>query len=180
MLCDFGHGSGVLALAAAALGGASGARARGADIEPSAVHAARENAAASGLEERCSFVLPPASFLRADLDFASRFGDYRAYPPADIMEEPAAQYDIVVANILPGPLRTLAPTLAALLRAGGRLAVTGCQEFQVEPLLDVYAAHGVRLRPLLRDSTAGKWVLLDGVKLGVQGGGGVELASGAG
>ena len=163
-VCDFGHGSGVLALAAVALGEGCGTRATGVDIEPSSVAGARENASASGgeLASRCQFVLPPASFLTKDLDFSARFGDWRSYPAADILPEPAHQFDIVVANILPGPLTALAPTLAALLKPGGVLAITGCQSFQVAHLMTVYASAGVPLRPLLRDDTGGKWVLLVG------------------
>ena len=56
-LCDFGCGSGVLALAATAL--VPGATACGVDIEPSSVACSRANALASGLSSRCTFHLPP-------------------------------------------------------------------------------------------------------------------------
>lgn len=158
-LCDFGHGSGILALAAAALGCTS---CIGVDIEPTAVVGARENALASELSARCRFVLPPASFLEKDVDFGARFGDYRTYD--DLMDEPAGHFDIVLANILPGPLTQLAPTLLALLKPGGRLAIAGCQEYQVKQLQDVYRAAGLSLEAKLREYVGGKWVLLEGIK----------------
>jgi ribosomal protein L11 methyltransferase len=108
-------------------------------------------------------VLPPASFLAKDVDFGARFGDYRTYD--DVMEEPTEQFDIVVANILPGPLTQLAPTLLALLKPGGRLAIAGCQEHQVTQLQDVYRAVGLPLETRLKEHVGGKWVLLEGTKL---------------
>eukprot|EP00966_Prymnesium_polylepis_P053191 1230795-Prymnesium_polylepis.2 len=76
------------------------------------------------------------------------------------MAEPKAEYDIVVANILPGPLKMLATTLVALLRPNGLLAITGCQEHQWATLCDTYAAGGHPLAPVMREAAGGKWVLL--------------------
>jgi ribosomal protein L11 methylase PrmA len=158
-LCDFGCGSGVLALAATAL--LPGVRACGVDIEPPALVAARANAVANGVATRCTFHLPPSSFLEHDLDFFARFGDPRSERyAADCLAPDAGPFDVVVANILPGPLARLAPTLCRMLRPGGLLALAGCQAHQVAPLIARYAEFDVALRPVATDNTGGEWVLL--------------------
>jgi len=93
---DYGCGSGVLALAAARLG----ARAVHAfDIDPQALIATRDNAAANGL---------------ADLIHVHQHAD--ALPP---------QAGVVLANILAGTLVELAPRLCGHLAADGRLVLAG-------------------------------------------------------
>jgi len=134
-LCDFGCGSGVLSLAATAL--VPSATACGVDIEPNSVRCSRVNAHANGLESRCTFHLPPASFLEHDLDFFARFGHHRDHA-AELLPEGAGGFHVVVANILPGPLARLAPTLLHLLAPGGLLALAGCQSHQVQELVDRY------------------------------------------
>ena len=51
----------------------------------------------------------------------------------------AEQFDVVVANILTNPLCVLAPALAAHVRPGGRLVLSGILETQVEQLQAAYA-----------------------------------------
>jgi len=93
---DYGCGSGVLGLAAAKLGAA---RIVGWDIDPQARLATRENAMRNGVEDRL-VVAESAAAL------------------------PAA-VDLLLANILAGPLVALAPRFAALVRAGGELLLSG-------------------------------------------------------
>ncbi|WP_134593761.1 50S ribosomal protein L11 methyltransferase, partial [Pseudomonas aeruginosa] len=90
---DFGCGSGILAIAALLLGAE---RAVGTDIDPQALEASRDNASRNGIE--------PARFP--------------VYLPADL---PQRQADVLVANILAGPLVSLAPQLTGLVRPGGLL-----------------------------------------------------------
>jgi ribosomal protein L11 methyltransferase len=112
---DFGCGSGVLAVAAAQLGAAS---VEAHDIDPQALLATRENAAVNGVAARVAVV--------ADAD------DLR----------PGA--DLVLANILSGPLVALAPRLAGLLAPGGTLVLAGLLDEQAPEVVAAYAP-GLRL-----------------------------------
>lgn len=67
-------------------------------------------------------------------------------------------FDVVVANILANTLVALAPTLAAALRAGGRIALSGVLPEQGDEVAACYAGHGIRLERGERDG----WLLLHG------------------
>jgi len=129
---DFGCGSGILGIAALLLGAAS---ARGTDIDPQALEASRDNAGRNG--------------LAADA--------FPVYLPADLPQEPA---DVVVANILAGPLVELAPTITALVKKGGRLALSGILAEQADEVRSAYQAA------FDLDPTAEKdgWVRISGVR----------------
>lgn len=105
---DYGCGSGILAIAAARLGAGD---VIGVDIDPDAVRAARDNAAANRVNAR---------FAAADAPLP---------PPADL----------VVANILASPLKVLAPLLAAQTRPGGRIMLAGLLDAQAGEVADAYA-----------------------------------------
>lgn len=108
---DFGCGSGVLAIGALLLGAQS---ALGVDTDPQALVASRSNANCNRInDQRLQLVLPQS------LD-----GRERA--------------DIVVANILAGPLCELASTLCAQLRPHGMLILSGILREQVVMLQDSY------------------------------------------
>ena len=108
---DFGCGSGILAIAALLLGAK---RALGTDIDPQALEASRDNATRNGID--------PALFP--------------VYLPTDL---PAGQADVVVANILAGPLVSLAGQLTSLVKPGGRLALSGILAEQAEEVRAAYA-----------------------------------------
>ena len=61
----------------------------------------------------------------------------RAMLPDDLTP---ATYDLVISNILAQPLIVLAPLLAARVKRGGRLALSGVLESQAGELADAYAA----------------------------------------
>ncbi len=104
---DYGCGSGILAIGAA-LHGAQGVEA--VDIDPAAVQATLDNAAANHVS------------LQAGLpDLANG-----AYP-------------LVLANILATPLKLLAPLLCGHVRCGGDLVLAGILERQADELIDAYA-----------------------------------------
>jgi ribosomal protein L11 methyltransferase len=107
---DYGCGSGVLALAAAKLGAAE---VHCFDIDPQALCAARENAAANGLTAEV-WVHEHAGTL----------------PPAA---------DVLLANILSGPLCALAPRFASLLRPGGQIVLAGLMQHEVGDVTGAYA-----------------------------------------
>ncbi len=107
-LLDYGCGSGILAIAAARLGAS---RVVGTDVDPQALAASHENAAANRVRAR--FVAPD------DLG--------------------PGTFGVVVANILANPLRLLAPAIAARVAAGGRLALSGILEAQADDVIAAYA-----------------------------------------
>lgn len=127
---DYGCGSGILAIAALKLGAAL---ALGVDNDPQALMATGNNRAMNGIEE---------SLLPVSL-------------PGEHDLSPA---DIVVANILSGPLQSLMPTLAALVRPGGRLLLSGVLSGQTEPLLKRYALHFDMQPPRQQD----EWICVSG------------------
>ncbi len=73
---------------------------------------------------------------------------------------PPTAFDVVIANILTNPLKVLAPVLAAHVRAGGRLTLSGILDSQAVEVIAAYA-------PLLKLDvwrSEGGWVCLTGVK----------------
>lgn len=108
---DFGCGSGILAIAALKLGAA---KAIGIDIDPQAIQASRDNAERNGVSDRLEL-----------------------YLPKDQPEEMKA--DVVVANILAGPLRELAPLISVLPVSGGLLGLSGILASRAESVCEAYA-----------------------------------------
>lgn len=108
---DFGCGSGILAIAALKLGAA---RAVGIDIDPQAIQASRDNAQRNGVADRLELYLSHEK-------------------PCDLSA------DVVVANILAGPLRELAPLISTLPRPGGYLGLSGILASQAENVEAAYA-----------------------------------------
>ena len=133
-LLDFGCGSGILAIAGLLLGAA---HAVGTDIDTQALEASRDNAQRNGIAEE-------------------RFA---LYLPEHLPQEPA---DVVVANILAGPLVSLAPQIIALVKPAGRLALSGVLAEQAEEVRAAYA-DAFELDP-----TAEKdgWVRISGTRRG--------------
>ena len=108
---DFGCGSGILAIAALKLGAA---KAIGIDIDPQAIQASRDNAQRNGVSERLELYLP--------------------------QDQPESmKADVVVANILAGPLRELAPLISVLPVSGGLLGLSGILASQAESVCEAYA-----------------------------------------
>lgn len=120
---DYGTGSGILALAALKLGAAA---AWGTDIEPQALEAARDNARLNGLEHAFRLVSPDSLPLEL-------------------------QVDVVIANIVAGPLVALAPRFAALSRAGSRIVLSGILERQIDEVECAYAPDYERFEVASRD-----------------------------
>jgi ribosomal protein L11 methyltransferase len=113
-LLDLGCGSGILALAAAKLGAA---RVLALDIDPNAVRAARENAAANAVA-----------------------------PVVDVREETLGDgetFDLVVANISGLTLERLAPAIAGSINPAGVLITSGFLEDAVGGLTQAYDAAGL-------------------------------------
>ncbi len=106
---DYGCGSGILAIAAARLDAGS---VLAMDIDPQALIAACENAGRNGVADRIAVTGDPQ--LAAD------------------------SADVLLANILAGPLVGLAPRFAQAVRPGGRLALSGLLLEQAETVTAAY------------------------------------------
>ena len=132
---DYGCGSGILAIAALKLGAS---KALGVDNDPQALAASRDNAARNQIStDQFDVVMPEDDMLLAWSNAAS----------------------VVVANILAGPLLSLAHDLIELTAPGGRLLLTGVLEEQAAKLIEHY--EHVSLDVIDRRDG---WVLLSGVK----------------
>jgi ribosomal protein L11 methyltransferase len=106
---DFGCGSGILSLAALKLGAK---KVIGIDIDPQALQASKANAERNGVDDRLELFLPK--------------------------DQPKLVADVVVANILAGPLRELAPTIMQFVAPNGLLALSGILEEQAKELQIIY------------------------------------------
>ncbi|HEX9646992.1 MAG TPA: 50S ribosomal protein L11 methyltransferase, partial [Alphaproteobacteria bacterium] len=119
---DLGTGSGVLAMAMARLWRVA---VLAVDVDPIAVRAARANARRNRLGPWIEAVV--AGGLRA---------------PAVRRRAP---FDLVVANILAGPLARMAPDLARRLAPGGIAVLSGLLADQQAGVAAAYRAQGLRL-----------------------------------
>jgi ribosomal protein L11 methyltransferase len=125
-LADIGTGTGLLAFAAMRLWPA--ARAIASDIDPVAVAVAAENAAVNAI---------PIGRARGQLELAVAAG--MDHPRL----EDRAPYDLLIANILAGPLIELAPSLAGALAPGGRLILAGLLDHQAGAVAAAYRRRGM-------------------------------------
>jgi len=107
---DYGCGSGVLALAAVKLGAQS---ADCFDIDPQALLATKDNAEDNGVADRVHI-----------------------HSAAQTLPVGA---DVLLANILSGPLCELAPRFASLVRSGGYVVLAGLMEHEAADVTRAYA-----------------------------------------
>ncbi|WP_086930948.1 50S ribosomal protein L11 methyltransferase [Agarilytica rhodophyticola] len=110
---DYGCGSGILGIAALLHGAKS---VTGIDIDPQALIASQENAKRNNLDKEL---------------FPVYFPD----------KCPTEKTDIVLANILAGPLVELAPALVSLLKTGGKICLSGILKSQQQAIIDTYSHH---------------------------------------
>lgn len=129
---DFGCGSGILAIAALKLGAKA---AIGIDIDPQAILASRNNAEANGVADKLQL------FLAKD-------------QPQNL------QADVVVANILAGPLKELAPQIITLVKPQGDLGLSGILATQAESVCEAYQT-AFALDPVVEKE---EWCRITGVK----------------
>jgi len=108
---DYGCGSGVLALAALRLGARS---ASCFDIDSQALIATRDNADANGLSSRLRLCDSTGAIARGA--------------------------DLLLANILSGPLEALAPAFADILQASGSVVLSGLMEREAAEVTRAYQA----------------------------------------
>ena len=129
---DYGCGSGILAIAAALLGADT---VLAVDNDPQALVATLDNAKRNRVENRISAYLPK--------------------------EAPVESADLLLANILAGPLIELAPTLAPRVRPGGSLVLSGILPEQAMTVLETYQEWFEMDEPAELDG----WIRLSGKRL---------------
>jgi len=129
---DYGCGSGVLAIAAALLGAQ---QVLAIDNDPQAIRATINNRNANGISDQ----------------------QLSAHLPG---EHPRQAADILLANILCGPLQSLTPILAGLVQAGGQIILSGVLSEQTEALIHSYHEYFVMQDPVHE----GEWVSVVGVR----------------
>ena len=127
-VADIGTGTGLLAFAALALW--PGAKCIATDIDPVAVDVARDNAAINAVK---------LGHGAGELLLAV----------ADGMDSPMlaarAPFDLVVANILAGPLIELAMDFTKSLAPGGTIVLAGLLDTQADGVAAAYEAQGLRV-----------------------------------
>ena len=126
-MIDVGTGTGVLAIALAK-------RTRtpviASDIDPISVTTTIENAAHNGV--RNNIVALEASGVN------------------HLTIQQNAPYDLVVANILAGPLMALAPSMARIAAKGATVILSGILQHQARGVVNAYARQGMVLREKLQ------------------------------
>jgi ribosomal protein L11 methyltransferase len=128
---DYGCGSGILGIAALLLGAKEVC---GVDIDPQALIATKDNATRNGLHTN----------------------QFPVYLPK---EAPTlAQVDLVIANILAGPLVELAETLLKHLNIGGQICLSGILAEQANAVRQAYS-HRIQFEPIAQKEG---WVRLNG------------------
>ncbi|WP_333570956.1 50S ribosomal protein L11 methyltransferase [Sphingomonas sp.] len=133
-IIDVGTGTGLLAFAGAHLWPEAAVMAT--DIDPAAVDVTRENAVANGIE---GVDLIVADGALSDAITAR------------------APYDLVIANILAGPLVSMAPELAAIAAPDATIVLAGLLETQRPQVVEAFEGCGCTLEAIDR---RGDWTIL--------------------
>lgn len=130
-MLDIGTGSGILALAARALGAE---RALGLDYDPDAIKSAEEN-------------LPLNPYL-----------DHVSFAVFDLTHQPLPQADVVTANLTGALLCRTAPLLWQSVAAGGVLILSGILDVERDAVVDAF--RGLPLAPAPTEAREDEWVAL--------------------
>ncbi len=143
-VADIGTGTGLLAFAALHLWPRTFALAS--DIDPVSIDVAEDNAKANGVALGRS---------KGQLVLCAAPGTDHA------LIRRRAPYDLLIANILAGPLIELAPSFASVMAEGGTLILAGLLDHQAETVASAYRGFGFRLAAQ-RDN--GDWPCLTLIK----------------
>jgi ribosomal protein L11 methyltransferase len=128
---DFGCGSGILGIAALKLGAL---KVIGIDIDPQALLASADNAKRNGVEKRLELYLPK--------------------------NQPKIEAELVLANILSGPLRELSNTISSYCMDSGHLVMSGILSEQAHEVMECYQEK-FNFDPIAIDTN---WVRLSATK----------------
>lgn len=130
---DYGCGSGVLAIAALKLGAR---HVWAVDIDPQARLSTQQNAAKNGIGKQQIDIVAPH-------------------------ELPRLQSELIIANILSGPLIDLCPSLAQRLAPAGKIILSGILIEQAESVSAHYASYCIMDPAQRKDG----WALLEGHRI---------------
>jgi ribosomal protein L11 methyltransferase len=138
-IADIGTGTGLLAFAALALW--PQAKAIATDIDPIAIDVTRDNAAINGvaLGHGAGELLLTVADGMDEAILAAR-----------------APFDLLIANILAGPLIELAPAFARATAPGGTIILAGLLDTQADAVVAAYERHGCRVA----EGGSGEWRVL--------------------
>lgn len=131
LVVDFGCGSGILGIAALMLGAK---KVVGIDIDPQALLASKDNATRNHVGEKIELYLP--------------------------QNQPSLQADVVLANILAGPLRELRSVITDYCKSGGKLVLSGILANQAQSINDLYSQDFI-MEPI---AINGEWARVSGTK----------------
>jgi ribosomal protein L11 methyltransferase len=140
LIADIGTGTGLLAFAAHHLW--PRAYLAASDIDPVSIEVTADNAVINNIPLGHSF---------------GRLALCVASGTDHMLIQQRAPYDLVIANILAGPLIELAPSLAEIMQDGGSLILAGLLDTQTNAVLRTYRAQGFRLQ---RREDTGDWPCL--------------------
>jgi ribosomal protein L11 methyltransferase len=132
-MLDYGCGSGVLAIAALKLGCQS---ATGMDIDPQALIATQQNASDNGVVDELTIVGTPGGI--------------------------DDKFNVVVANILAGPLVQFAESITLTIEGRGMLALSGVLCEQADEVMDAYKPWIDFDEPVFREQDGQTWSRLTG------------------
>jgi ribosomal protein L11 methyltransferase len=138
-IADIGTGTGLLAFAAQALW--PGAKSIATDIDPIAVDVSRDNAAINGVK---------LGHGAGELLLAVADGMDSAMLTA------RAPFDLLIANILAGPLIELAPAFVHATAPGGTIILAGLLDTQADAVVEAYEAEGCSVI----ERSPGEWTVL--------------------
>lgn len=138
-IADIGTGTGLLAFAALALW--PNAKGIATDIDPISIDVTRDNAAINGVKlghGDGALLLVVADGMDHEMIVAR------------------APFDLLIANILAGPLIELAPAFAESVTPGGSVILAGLLDTQADAVVAAYEAQGMALV----ERNAGEWTVL--------------------
>jgi ribosomal protein L11 methyltransferase len=138
-IADIGTGTGLLAFAALALW--PEAKCIATDIDSQAIDVARENAAINGV-----------TLGHGAGELLLAVADGMTSP----MLSARSPFDLIIANILAGPLIELAPDFAKALAHHGKVMLAGLLQAQADAVIAAYEALGLKVA----DRSPGEWPVL--------------------
>jgi len=136
-LIDYGCGSGILGIAALLLGADI---VHGVDNDPQALSATRDNCKKNAIVEEKFPLYLPGDFART------------------LSEGDVQQVDTLLANILAGPLVSLAQYLAAMVKPESSLLLSGILREQADEVMAAYGPWFTFTEPVIQDD----WTRLEG------------------
>ncbi len=145
VIVDYGCGSGILGIAGLLLGAK---QVYAVDIDPQAVLASKQNAERNQVSDRLQAFLP---------------AEFQAF----CQKQNILPVDIITANILAKPLMGLAPYFATLLKAEGKIVLSGLIEPQIAKVTSVFTKNHFKIiesHSFINEDDK-HWIRLSGIRM---------------